>query len=308
MIHIIGLLVVILSLLGWCVEATEQRIWFTATGDEKTLRPAARCAVLTACVFNPSHEVVIMSFVALDVSDLKPYCSNRLTVKVTTAAEALQGTPLLAWYEEAAKARGKYFKADLSDALRTAIMYLHGGVYFDLDMISLTSVSALPANALGQQLEGLDKRGRVPFINGAGMIFDARHPFMERVMNDFHKSWDVKTFGTVGPDLLWDTYEAMRAEVNATSATSSISGSRIDTLPTLLGKAVFYPIKFKSSALRNFFARPAGRLPWYPSDTVAVHLWSHLISRMDVLPTSKGGALIANCTDTAFIRKTRAGA
>jgi hypothetical protein len=33
---------------------------------------------------NPGYEVVVMSFVPLDVADLAPYCSNRLRVLVTT--------------------------------------------------------------------------------------------------------------------------------------------------------------------------------------------------------------------------------
>ena len=66
------------------VGASERTIWFTATGNEERLAPTARCGVLTACAMNPGYEVVVMSFVPLDVADLAPYCSNRLRVLVTT--------------------------------------------------------------------------------------------------------------------------------------------------------------------------------------------------------------------------------
>jgi len=86
---------------------------------------------------------------------------------------------------------------------------------------------------------------------------------MRRVMNDFPAAWDAKVFGTVGPNLLWDTYESIRLESIHNGTVSAGAQLPRDVLPVVLAKNVYYPIKFKAAMLRNFFTRPAPRLPWY---------------------------------------------
>jgi len=281
-------------------KSFNETIWFTATGETRTLSEVGICSVSTACRFNPRYRVVLVSTVPMEakLSGLKEMCPGNLYFHVTTTAELLTDTPLLSWYKKAKKRNGKFLKADLSDAWRTALIYKFGGVYFDLDMLSLASIDNVPSNAMGQQLEGVDKKDVVPFVNGAALIFDPQHPFMERVMKDFEAMWNPKIFGTVGPDLLWETYQNMKSE-----AITQMSIRYI--LPTVLPKAVFYPIKFKAHPLKVWFARPAPPLPWFSSETVAVHLWSHLTSKFTITNDSRGGQLLAKCNDVSFLSSTK---
>ena len=220
-----------------CVEGVYDKvIWFAATGSENTLSRVAGCAVISALNMNPDYKVVVLSFTALDPthSDMKwtekylnlnNYADNndndksRLELRQIEALSLFGGTPLLSWQEKASLRNGKFYKADLSDAVRTAVMWKFGGVYYDLDMISVQSVASVPVNSIGQQLAGEDRRGKVPFLNGAAMVFEPQHPFMSRVLEAFNEKWNPARFGSVGPDLLWDIYKTMRAEGELGSGT-----------------------------------------------------------------------------------------
>ena len=70
--------------------------------------------------------------------------------EVISFVDMLQTTPsLIKWYNDNHQLDRKFFKADLSDALRFAIVSSRGGVYFDTDMISIKPIAYAPMNSLG---------------------------------------------------------------------------------------------------------------------------------------------------------------
>ena len=243
-------------------EVTAMTIFFIAIGDQKQLSQVARCAVRTACQFNPSNPIEVISRFHLEEPMLRITCSKLLFVE-SSVESILSNTPLLAWYQHASQDPRKFFNADVSDAIRTALMYTRGGVYFDLDMISLRPLDSLPVNSLGQQLDKLDRKGKVPFINGAAMIFEKHNPFMQRVMSKFASAHQPKKFGSVGPDLLWSVFRQMINESEDSASGTSLSKAPLVILP----KAVFYPIKFRAGPLKHHFSKEASRLPWFPPET-----------------------------------------
>lgn len=160
----------------------------------------------------------------------------------------------------------------------------------DTDMISLKSLSSIPMNSLGKQMATADKKGKVPLLNGAALLFEKNHPFIIECINKFNESYSPKKFGTVGPELLWKVYNEIANRGGATS------------LPTILENYIFYPIKFKSHALKAFFVNKApANLPWFHHHTVGVHFWGHLSTRFEISPNSKGGKILDKCSDLAFL-------
>ena len=70
--------------------------------------------------------------------------------EVVSFVDMLETTPtLIEWYRDNHNLGRKFFKADLSDALRFAILSSRGGVYLDTDMISIKPISYAPMNSLG---------------------------------------------------------------------------------------------------------------------------------------------------------------
>ena len=74
-------------------------------------------------------------------------------------------------------------------------------------MILLKPLSTVHINTIGKQLVSSDKKGKVPFVNGAAMLFEQKNSYISECINDFYDSYDPKKFGSVGPDLLWNTYK-----------------------------------------------------------------------------------------------------
>ena len=296
-------------------------IYFSSTNlGELKLSTTARCAIKTACHFNPNAKIKLITRidVSYDKNDIIfQECPSFEVLQMDLIKDLFKNTPLEQWYHKAKESKTKYFNADLSDAIRTALMWNYGGVYFDLDMLSLNTISNLPLNSMGKQLQSEDKKGRVPLLNGAAMIFQDHHPFIDKIINEFNYYWNPKKFGSVGPDLLWGVYKEMRESVigrnsnnkdlrsigdTSDNNNNNISATNPKDLPILLPKEVFYPIKFRSGPLKLYFSIPAPKKPWFPSDTIAVHLWSQLTSKMQVLPASRGGQIVNNCNSTEFLR------
>ena len=138
-----------------------------------------------------------------------------------------------------------------------------------------------------------DRKGKVPFLNGAAMIFEKNHSFIRECIEKFTAAYNPKRFGTVGPELLWKTYQ----DIN-------VSNSKSPILPHLLESKVFYPVRFRSHTLKSFFAKvaPPNQLPWFDVDTIGVHFWGHLSTRFNILQDSKGGLILEHCDDVKFLK------
>ena len=105
--------------------------------------------IQTASVLNPKAAIILLSPGAMSLSSDITSLPN-VKNEVITFVDTLQTTPsLIQWYKDNHNLDRKFFKADLSDALRFAIVSLRGGVYLDTDMISLKPISYAPMNSLG---------------------------------------------------------------------------------------------------------------------------------------------------------------
>ena len=181
-------------------------IYFLFTDASRQLSNVASCAVQTAALLNPMATVTLLSQAPLSLTDslLNASVFNNIRNEVIPFQDILKETPsLLQWYLENEKLDRKNFKADLSDALRFAIIANRGGVYLDTDMISLKPFSYVPVNSIGKQLLSADRKGKVPLVNGAAMFFQKGNRYINECIRRFSEAYNPKKFGTVGPELLW---------------------------------------------------------------------------------------------------------
>ena len=125
------------------------------------------------------------------------------------------------------------------------------------------------------------------------MIFEKNNSFIRECIHKFTDMYNPKRFGTVGPELLWKTYQDLNA-----------SDSNSPMLPHILESKVFYPVRFRSHTLRSFFAKvaPQNQLPWFDTATIGVHFWGHLSTRFNIMKESKGGSILENCDDIEFLK------
>ena len=73
-------------------------------------------------------------------------------------------------------------------------MYLHGGVYLDLDMYVIRPIPLSFHNVLGLE--------SAKMVNGAIMIFDKQSPFMAKAFTEAIKTHRPTIWPSIGPELL----------------------------------------------------------------------------------------------------------
>ena len=76
---------------------------------------------------------------------------------------------------------GPYVTVNYSDTIRVLLLYLYGGVYFDLDVISIAEFAKqLPVNFAVAQ--------GVTSVNNAVLRFSKKHPFLSLMMEELVSS------------------------------------------------------------------------------------------------------------------------
>ncbi|KAH7939100.1 hypothetical protein HPB52_005863 [Rhipicephalus sanguineus] len=81
----------------------------------------------------------------------------------------------------------------LSDALRLLVLWKYGGVYADMDVLTLKSFSEL-RNVVAREL--------FPDVGNSVMVFDKGHPFLSRCLQEFSSTYKARKWAHNGPRLL----------------------------------------------------------------------------------------------------------
>eukprot|EP00928_Gymnodinium_smaydae_P008092 TRINITY_DN12921_c0_g1_i3.p1 TRINITY_DN12921_c0_g1~~TRINITY_DN12921_c0_g1_i3.p1 ORF type:complete len:304 (-),score=25.40 TRINITY_DN12921_c0_g1_i3:73-984(-) len=239
----------------------QKKIHFVHTSNETELPPISRCALESAVKFNPSMDVVVYSIgQRLQIDRSAGYRTVAISYE-----DVFKNTPLEPWYKGNSWQKG-YAVINLSDALRLAILYKYGGVYFDLDVVS---VAPLPQDGscggMGVQIDDPDNAW---YINNAALMFPQGSEFLRTAMTDFVANFDGTAWGQQGPALMTRLWRAKKW-------TARSEDFRV------FPKERFYPFSWDSSVTKPLWEDPVGELPagsWTQPDsdkTSAVHLWNH---------------------------------
>lgn len=94
------------------------------------------------------------------------------------------------------RSEGRHRFVHLADALRLCVLWHHGGIYLDTDVVVLRSLSGLK-NTVGEEYLGQGEHS----ISNAVMAFDAHHPFVWAAMADFARGF-VKFRNESFPELI----------------------------------------------------------------------------------------------------------
>ncbi|XP_068089374.1 alpha-1,4-N-acetylglucosaminyltransferase-like [Hyperolius riggenbachi] len=106
--------------------------------------------------------------------------------------EVFAETPLSLWYQKVDPKQEKYWTHISADGCRLALIWKHGGIYMDSDIISI--------NQMPHQ-DFLAKESKVSFANSA-FGFTAHHEFIWKCMEDFVLDYHGEIWGYQGPILL----------------------------------------------------------------------------------------------------------
>src|SRR5277367_1277731 len=142
----------------------QKTIYFVETSGQDYFNGRQACAIESAAFHNP-HLPVNLLILSQTLNLSNPYVKTILTypnVRISRLDmnQLFNGSIVGNLYKDGTLAKSKYNAAHTSDMVRLLLLYLNGGIYFDLDVVVLKPVDQL-VNFAGK--ESADK------VNGAAM-------------------------------------------------------------------------------------------------------------------------------------------
>ncbi|KAI8818317.1 uncharacterized protein EV422DRAFT_538113 [Fimicolochytrium jonesii] len=156
------------------------------------------CSVESAAKKNQDHAITIL---AKNVSDLDhklthwrslvgSQIADRITVMPMRYAHHFADTPLQQWWESGAWKQSTWVGQNLGNALRLAVVWKYGGVYMDLDIISIN-----PLRGMGRSIA----REEINRVNNAALRFPREDPLVWALMEEFVEGWNGYMWAYNGP-------------------------------------------------------------------------------------------------------------
>jgi hypothetical protein len=114
--------------------------------------------------------------------------------------DMLNGSPAQGFTKKLGKAvNGEHWYSHESDLLRLLLLYNHGGIYMDTDVIVVRPVDTLGSNILGW--EEVKRK-----LNGAFLKFERNNKFLKASLEDYAERYSGSSWGGNGPSLLSRVY------------------------------------------------------------------------------------------------------
>ncbi|XP_044146932.1 alpha-1,4-N-acetylglucosaminyltransferase-like [Bufo gargarizans] len=171
--------------------------------------------------------------------------------------EVFTDTPFHSWYKKINPQQEKHWLHVSADACRLALVWKHGGIYMDTDIISLRTLPSL--DFLAAQSSGYSSNGI--------FRFSSHHNFTQKCMEDFVQNYNSKIWGYQGPRLFTHILKKFCDLPNFNSTEDVMCGNI-----TFFNPKRFYPIPYPS--WRQYY-QVWNKLPTF-NDSYALHLWNFM--------------------------------
>ncbi|CAH0564859.1 unnamed protein product [Brassicogethes aeneus] len=170
------------------------------------ITPRQACAVESAALLNPRRMVYLL-FASPAVLKNEGSESDRMLEAILTYPNVrihhlnyekyTKGTPLEDLYRSGEIETSYYAQSHASDVLRYLTLWKYGGIYLDLDVIVIKSLSNLPGNFAGSESEANVAAGILGF-NSTGI----GHNLAKTCVNDLKNHFNGKEWGFNGPGVI----------------------------------------------------------------------------------------------------------
>ncbi|XP_065295070.1 lactosylceramide 4-alpha-galactosyltransferase-like [Dermacentor albipictus] len=247
------------------VNDTQNDIWFIETSDKQKLTARQACSIESACRHNGDYNVHLLFTGNISsshcpyhrmLSKLPNFRSARLNVSVELAGTALRAV-------EAALNRSTHKVVHLSDFLRYIVLWKHGGIYLDSDLIVTKSLKGI-RNAVFYQC----RKKRDAVANGI-LFFEKRHPVLAAIIDRCARVYDPVNRITCGPALM----------------SSLPLDTEFSRRISFFNESVFFPVRWQNWT-DLFQPEKAPVVLRATNVSYGVHLWNHLSENTRVVPGS----------------------
>ncbi|CAG0920550.1 unnamed protein product [Notodromas monacha] len=205
-------------------DYAKDAIYMMETSGRQLLSAKQLCSVESTARLHPSKTIVLL--VASDtivyptlITSLLRKHPNVLLRKIDVG-KVLSTSPLKNMDIENTLKKSKFVTEHASDLLRFALLYEHGGIYLDLDMIVIKKLPEV-ANGVATANEGT-------YLNPAFIAFQKGHPVLLDCMNHISESFNKDWFNGNGPDRIT---EAMKRWCNTSTLQPGMNCSNVYLFP-----------------------------------------------------------------------------
>ncbi|XP_075720031.1 alpha-1,4-N-acetylglucosaminyltransferase-like [Rhinoderma darwinii] len=171
--------------------------------------------------------------------------------------EFFTDTPLLSWYKKVNPQKEMHWIHVSADGCRLALIWKHGGIYMDTDIISIRAIPN--QDFLAAQSSQYSSNG----IFG----FSSHHNFTQTCMEDFVQNYNSRRWGHQGPNLFTRVLKKF-CDIPKFNGTEDIMCGNI----TFFNPQRFYPISYP---MWKSYYKVWDKLPTF-NDSYALHLWNFM--------------------------------
>lgn len=263
------------------LESYQSSLVFFFISGPRITNNIAKCCVISAARRHPKSAVIVFLQKRMKQPLLWKTLKNIFAVQLTETF-LLENTPLQKWYANETYRQSSLWDYHLGDALRLVYLWKYGGIYLDTDVFVLKNLFDSFQNSLAY--ENAEKTA----IDGAILIFDKFHPFINLAMNKFVDEFR-DTWGYQGPSLMLRTYETYK-------------NLHLDSLAAVnvLNSSTFYPISWKNLEIKKLYQKNYFEQMYRTVDgSWAIHLWNKASKSFQL----EKGSLLEHLLSTQCIRR-----
>lgn len=183
------------------VSPNSNRIFFHETSGSKRLNLRQICAIESAAKHNSARPVQVFLHSGNDLADLKlrPWFEvlgnySNIQISYLNETKYFHNTPLQYWYDQGEWQKSPYKVVHLSDYARMLSLYKGGGLYLDMDVITLRP---LDTEKLWNFLVLEDKNSSI--IPNSVMHFQYGHRFVDYIIRYLVEEYDPAQWVFHGP-------------------------------------------------------------------------------------------------------------
>ncbi|XP_069194676.1 lactosylceramide 4-alpha-galactosyltransferase-like [Procambarus clarkii] len=242
-------------------SSSAQNIFFLETTCASALNAKMACAVESAAVHHPDHQVhLALTSTHVGGTDaiihaLASY--SNIHISTLDVDDVLEGTGRLGkWLRGMEWARSDWAGINLSDALRLGVVCSVGGIYLDLDM---WTVAPLPSS------ESWIGRERWDHLSNGAFKIPKDHWLCVEAIRELTEHFQGNVWGHNGPGVF---QRVVRKACNIQNITDVHQCKDL----VMLAPSTFYPLHWKR--WEELFVSGGGISWTWPQNTVGIHLWN----------------------------------
>ncbi|KAJ3061450.1 Lactosylceramide 4-alpha-galactosyltransferase [Podochytrium sp. JEL0797] len=228
--------------------------------------PRYLCALESAARHNPDHKITLFaknadSFkqdIKLWLDRIDAHMAERLVIEELNWASGMVGTPLESWWANEVYKDSSWVEQNLGNAFRMGVLWKYGGVYLDLDIVSLN-----PVGGLGRAISMQDKE----WFNNAIFSMEKEDAFAWKMMEEFVDGFKGHIWARNGPRMVTRTYKKYcdKGPIDATVCQS------LSVLPTQR----FFPIQYEQKTkLFESFEENCDLMGEMAKESIGIHWWN----------------------------------